>query len=63
MLRIDADKLKKNIAYTDDNDLLNTLENAIYYLEHHNKNLTHQQENMRDLLATFVDSLYSDGFN
>lgn len=60
MLRIDTDKLKKSIAFTGDNDLINTLENAVYYLEHHNKNFTKQQEFMVDLLSAFVGSVCSD---
>lgn len=54
---VDVEKLKKEIAFIDSNDLLDSLKRNVDYLKHHNKNTTKAQDNAIDVLYAFINSL------
>lgn len=54
---VDVEKLKKEIAFIDSNDLLDSLKRNVDYLKHHNKNTTKTQDNAIDVLYVFINSL------
>lgn len=54
---VDVEKLKKEIAFIDSNDLLDSLKRNADYLKHHNKNTTKAQDNAIDVLYAFINSL------
>lgn len=54
---VDVEKLKKEIAFIDSNDLLDSLKRNADYLKHHNKNTTKTQDNAIDVLYAFINSL------
>lgn len=54
---VDVEKLKKEIAFIDSNDLLDSLKHNVDYLKHHNKNTTKTQDNAIDVLYVFINSL------
>ncbi len=54
---VDIEKLKKEIAFIDSNDLLDSLKHNVDYLKHHNKNTTKTQDNAIDVLYAFINSL------
>lgn len=54
---VDVEKLKKEIAFIDSNDLLDLLKRNVDYLKHHNKNTTKTQDNAIDILYVFINSL------
>lgn len=57
---VDVEKLKKEIAFIDSNDLLYSLKRNADYLKHHNKNTTKAQDNAIDVLYAFINSLSSE---
>lgn len=54
---VDVEKLKKEIAFIDSNDLLYSLKRNVDYLKCHNKNTTKTQNNAIDVLYAFINSL------
>lgn len=54
---VNIEKLKKEIAFTDSNDLLDSLKHNVDYLKFHNKNTTKAQDNAIDVLYAFINSL------
>lgn len=56
---VDVEKLKKEIAFIDSNDLLDSLKRNVDYLKHHNRNTTKKQDNAIDVLYAFINSLSS----
>ena len=56
---VDVEKLKKEIAFIDSNDLLDSLKCSVDYLKYHNKNTAKAQDNAIDVLYTFINSLSS----
>lgn len=54
---VNIEKLKKEIAFTDSNDLLDSLKHNVDYLKFHNKNTTKAQDNAIDMLYAFINSL------
>lgn len=54
---VDVEKLKKEIAFIDSNDLLDSLKRNVDYLKFHNKNTTKTQDNAIDVLYVFINSL------
>lgn len=54
---VDVEKLKKEIAFIDSNDLLDLLRRNADYLKHHNKNTTKAQDNAINVLYAFINSL------
>ena len=54
---VDVEKLKKEIAFIDSNDLLDLLRRNADYLKHHNKNITKTQDNAISMLYAFINSL------
>ena len=54
---VDVEKLKKEIAFIDSNDLLDSLKRNVDYLKYHNKNTTKAQDNAIDVLYAFINSL------
>ena len=54
---VDVEKLKKEIAFIDSNDLLDSLKRNVDYLKHHNKNTTKTQDNAIGMLYAFINSL------
>lgn len=53
---VDVEKLKKEIAFIDSNDLLDSLKRNVDYLKHHNKNTT-KTDNAIGMLYAFIHSL------
>ena len=54
---VDVEKLKKEIAFINSNDLLDLLRRNVDYLKHHNKNTTKTQDNAIGMLYVFINSL------
>lgn len=54
---VNIEKLKKEIAFIDSNDLLDSLKHNVDYLKSHNKNTTKAQDNAIDMLYAFINSL------
>ena len=54
---VDVEKLKKEIAFINSNDLLDSLKRNVDYLKHHNKNTTKTQDNAIGMLYAFINSL------
>lgn len=54
---VNIEKLKKEIAFIDSNDLLDSLKRNVDYLKHHNKNTTKTQDNAIDILYVFINNL------
>lgn len=57
LIKVDTEKLKKSIAYTNTDDLLYTLKREVDKIYRHNKNLTNSQYYAADMLQAFIESL------
>ena len=56
-ITLNEKKLKQEYAYLNAADLQHDLKEAAYYLAHHNKNLTKQQDYEAEKLELFINAL------
>lgn len=56
-ITLNEKKLKQEYAYLNAADLQHDLKEAVYYLAHHNKNLTKQQIYEAEKLESFINAL------
>lgn len=57
LFKVNTEKLKKSIAYTNTHDLLYTLKREADNIYRHNKNLTKSQYYAAEMLQAFIDCL------
>lgn len=57
LFKVNTEKLKKSIAYTNTEDLLYTLKREADNIYRHNKNLTKSQYYAAEMLQAFIDCL------
>ena len=57
LFKVNTEKLKKSIAYTNTEDLLYTLKREADNIYRHNKNLTKNQYYAAEMLQAFIDCL------
>lgn len=57
LFKVNTEKLKKSIAYTNTDDLLYTLKREADNIYRHNKNLTKSQYYAAEMLQAFIDCL------